>query len=394
MDTDFEVLICGAGPVGLLLANLLGKAGVSVMAIDKRSELPDMSMAIGITPPSLGILRRVGLARRFADAGVQIHRAHVINDGDEVGSLTFDGLEGEFPFILSLPQHATLRFLQDAVEEQPGVSLRRGVELIDFDEQGDRVAVTVESGNGGGETITCKYLVGCDGARGRTREILELGDNEKDYGLDFLMADFVDDTDWGKEAYLFFTADGSVEAFPLPDRRRRWVILKRDAERSAQDLVDRVKARTGVDVRAETAAGLSEFHPRCRLSRRYFRGRVVLCGDAAHVLSPIGGQGMNTGLADAEFLSEALVRVLVGELTTADAFPAYERYRRPAFEAAAARSGRGMWLGTRTGRLASAIRGFVLKYAILRGPVRAILPKYFAMQRLPNNRFTREMLAG
>lgn len=378
-----DVLICGAGPVGLMLANLLGKSGLNTVVVEKRKEVPEMSMAIGIMPPSLQIMNRMGLAPEFIRKGIQIHQAHVFNDSRKVGSLSFKKIKSHYRFILSLPQHETILILQRRLSEYKNVKLLRGVELIDAVQTKDRVQATVKT-KSGRESFSCRYLAGCGGASGTVRKCLDFASHKKDYGLDFLMADFEDTTGWGAEAYLFFTADGSVEAFPLPGKRRRWIILKSDGEDNIDDIAESVRSRTGIKLQTEGARWLSDFHPVYRLEQHYADRRIFLCGDAAHVISPIGGQGMNTGFGDAQFLSEILVR-LIKNHPLEKAAERYERCRQVALRMAANHAARGMWLGTRTGKLFSALRGIFLKNLLLRKPLKEILPHQFAMMTIPNS---------
>jgi demethylmenaquinone methyltransferase/2-methoxy-6-polyprenyl-1,4-benzoquinol methylase len=202
------------------------------------------------------------------------------------------------------------------------------------------------------------------------RELAGIACARKQYRPRFAMGDFADQTGWGDVAHLFFTTRGSVESFPLPGGQRRWITP------ATIDLVGRVREITGVDLSASRQFSQSEFQPERLLCDRYSTGRVILCGDAAHVMSPIGGQGMNTGFADAEFLATTLRDGTNG-------LRDYDRQRHRAFRIAARRAARGMWLGTRTSRVASALRSWFLRAVLLRPPVVHRLPAYFAMLTIP-----------
>lgn len=201
------------------------------------------------------------------------------------------------------------------------------------------------------------------------------------------MGDAPDATGWGDTAHLFFTPFGSLESFPLPEGRRRWVALLRpgDTETDEAAALDAAIHRiAGLRDRAGAWIETSRFAPERRLAPRYVFGRVALCGDAAHVMSPIGGQGMNIGLGDADRLADAWLAALRSEADSSAALRAYERERRDAFRHAAGRADRGMWLGTRTGQAASALRSLFIR-ALLRPPaLQPQLARYFSMWSLPD----------
>jgi 2-polyprenyl-6-methoxyphenol hydroxylase-like FAD-dependent oxidoreductase len=202
------------------------------------------------------------------------------------------------------------------------------------------------------------------------------------------MADFDDNTDFGSEAHLYFSRRGSVESFPLPDGKRRWVVLmqpRSDPDEELAALARRVEAEAGIDVTIGSPSFQSRFTPERILCRRFERGRVFLAGDAAHVMSPIGGQGMNTGFADAKLLADTLLRI--GDRALRPGHPAtrYSRARRRAFRIASARAARGMWLGTRQGKAASAVRSLFIRRVLMRRPLRSRLAPYFAMLTIPSD---------
>ena len=385
-DSSYDVVVVGGGPVGLLLAGLLGGQNLHVLLLEKKPQRPEASMAIGVTPPSLRILRRLELDRTFVQRGVRITEALIHGGAGLLGRVGFDTLPGDYPFILAVPQSTTMALLEENLERSARVVFRRGAEVTGIDQDGKSVTVVYRE-DGEERRATARYLAACDGHRGIIRGLAGMASDAKDYGLNFLMADFEDDSGMGNAAHLFFTATGSVEAFPLPGGRRRWVILTEGFMEDAPEghLARVVRDRAGVDLTGSTKLFQTPFHVRRSLARSYHRGRVALCGDAAHVMSPIGGQGMNTGFADAEFLAHALVR-LCGEGDTAQGvLKDYDRFRRRAFAVASARAARGMWLGTRRGRLVTALRDAAIRRVLLGSPLRNALPSYFAMLTIPFN---------
>lgn len=352
------IQIIGAGPVGLLLACLLGKRDLEVTVYEKRTELPRCSMAIGITPPSLEIFEQLDLKNEFLRRGVLIPRAKVYENQRHCGSLDFRRSGEE---ILSFPQFGTLQLLRQRLTEFPNVHLHEGVEM-----QPGRI----QSLRG--------LVIACDGADSPVREHLRIPVRRKSYGVRFVMADFPDHENLGPDARLYFSPRGAVESFPLPDRRRRWIAqCVPPAEQNHDTLLQRVHDAVGIGLHDREHGPVSPFDPYWALAEHYVQDRVILCGDAAHVMSPIGGQGMNTGFADALHLSRILPD------PSPDALRAYTRQRQQAFRIAARRAAMGMYLGTRTGTAAGACRAALLRFALREPHLHRTLARTFAMRNLP-----------
>jgi 2-polyprenyl-6-methoxyphenol hydroxylase-like FAD-dependent oxidoreductase len=390
---EADVAIVGVGPVGLLLANLLVARGLRTLLFDKRTEPQASSMAIGITPPSLEILKRLSLDGVFRDAGVPVRHAEVFEASTRVGRLDFAGIASEYPFFLSLPQARTVEILRSnlagLVERGKAGEASRihdGYEFRSFVQDADGVTAAFRSVNS--ETcceVRARFLVGADGHKSAVRAAAGLRVREKTYPQRFLMADFEDDSGLGVEARLFFTAEASVESFPLPGGYRRWIVQVNDAPEEApvELLTSRVQRLTGFDLSRCPARFVSAFGAKRMVVEQYHAGRVLLAGDSAHVMSSIGGQGMNTGFADAEMLAEILPVVLHAPRQMPRCFAAYDRIRRRSFEVAATRAERGMWLGTKRGRLASWCRKHFIRDVLFSPWLAHRLAPHFAMLTVP-----------
>lgn len=379
------VVICGGGPVGLLLAVLLDRAGIGSVLIERRVDPPSMSMAIGITPPSLCILRRLGLAEPFVAHGVRVCRAVVHEDREQIGELSFASLPGDFRFILSLPQRTGMDILARSLARARQVAFLQGHELVGVEPAGDAVHCRVR-GPAGEYALRAGYVVGCDGHRSSVRDWAGLSATPRWYGSRFMMADFPDHTGFGAAAHLYFGRRGSVESFPLPGGLRRWVVSAAAEEwgrEPAEVIPAHVRRDAGIELEPVPEGPTSRFRPQRLLAPAYHRGRFILCGDAAHVMCPIGGQGMNTGFADAELLAHILERILRRRDPAEPLLKEYTRIRTASFRAASARAAGGMWLGTRRGRTASWIRRTLIARVLLHRAVRPVLPAYFAMWNLP-----------
>lgn len=377
---EHDLAIVGAGPVGLLLAGLAARHGLRVLVMDKRTEAPTHSQAIGITPPSLEILARLDLEQAFLQRGVPIRDCRVDGAGGELGTASFRNLPGQRRFILSLPQRTTVELLEKTVAAMPGVTLLRGLEVTGIDQ--DAASVTLR---GAGFEARVRWLAACDGHRSPVRELLRLRVACGEYGCHFVMGDFIDRTDLGEQARLWFTPDGAIESFPLPEGRRRWIAHVDQAAGTPEPgrIPRLVAARAGLTLDATDQLNESGFSPRWLKAERYFDGRVILCGDAAHVMSPIGGQGMNTGWADAEFLADALAAIERGGRAPGPLLAAYERCRQRAARAATRRAAAGMWLGTLTGTGASRLRDLVLRLVLNQPALSRWLARRFAMLTIP-----------
>jgi 2-polyprenyl-6-methoxyphenol hydroxylase-like FAD-dependent oxidoreductase len=381
-----DVIIVGAGPVGLLLANLLGARGIPTDLFDKRTGPLTSSMAIGITPPSLDILSVLGLDGVFRDAGVPVRHAEVYELGTRVGRLDFAGIASNYPFFLSLPQARTVEILRHNLAKFPNVTIHDGAEFsgLEQDAQGVQAAFR-DSVSGRDSQFRGRFLIGADGHKSAVRVAAGLKVRERLYPQRFIMADFTDDSGLGDEARLFFTPEASVESFPLPDGFRRWIVQVHGAQENepVDYLIRTVRRLAGFDLGRRTARYFSAFGAKRMVVDSYHAGRVLLAGDAAHVMSSIGGQGMNTGFADAEMLAAILPTVLRHPAQMPRSFAAYDRIRRRSYEVAANRAERGMWLGTRRGRFASWFRKHLIRDVLFSPLMQRHLAPHFAMLTIP-----------
>jgi 2-polyprenyl-6-methoxyphenol hydroxylase-like FAD-dependent oxidoreductase len=357
--------IVGAGPVGALLGCLLGQAGQAVTVWEKRTQLPDCSMAIGITPPSLDILDTLQLGDSFRQQGVLIRNAQVYENRTLSGSLSFASPRQS---ILSLPQADTLRILRKRLQELPSVDFRFG-EAFPSDIPVDPTGSHAEA----------PWVIACDGHRSRIRQQAGIPLRTRAYGLQFIMADFPDEENLGPDARLYFSPRGAVESFPLPAGKRRWISQCPDGESGSLELlVRRVQDAAGIDLQQRTHSTLWPFSPTWGMAATFTKGRVLLCGDAAHQMSPIGGQGMNTGFADAELLANTLLND-----PSPAAWAAYTRTRQRAFRAAARRAALGMALGSRTGERWSQFRHHLISWTLHHRIPHNTLSRTFSMRNLP-----------
>jgi 2-polyprenyl-6-methoxyphenol hydroxylase-like FAD-dependent oxidoreductase len=377
----FDAIVVGGGPVGLCLSCLLAGNRARVLVLERQTRPSQTSRAIGVTPPSLRIADGLGVAGELIARGTRVTRAYVHGDGP-LGSVSFDLLPQPFRFILSVPQTETEEVLRGLLEHQDNATFLAGAE-----------AESVDLGVPGGPLVRWRragrvsraqgrFLCGCDGAGSLVRRELGLRFRGGPYRRFFLMADYASEAGLGRDAHLYFTPRGSVESFPLPGGKRRWIAQTGALldPHPAGALEEIVHERTGIALEPAEATWRSSFQPGRYEAEAMAVGPVALCGDAAHVMAPIGGQGMNTGFADAELLAALLHDQL--QRNGAVVPPAYESYRRRAVRSAARRAAASMNVGTITGPGGSGVRNALIRM-LLHSPFRRAVPPHFAMLTIP-----------
>jgi 2-polyprenyl-6-methoxyphenol hydroxylase-like FAD-dependent oxidoreductase len=362
------------------MAALLLQNGVRVRVLEQRTHPETHSRAIGIHPPSLAALHGVDVAGRLVGEGVRIRRGIAIGGGIRLAQMSFASVSDSFPYVLSLPQTRTEAVLEQRVRALDADALHRGVRLTQLHDDGGRVTLEA-SVRGGTVRYSARLVIAADGVRSTVRALTGTALTVKDYPDSYLMGDFADGTGFGPDAALFLEGEGIVESFPLPGKLRRWV-LRLGAELPAADagwLTRKIRERTGIDVDPGTNSMLSSFGVRFRLARRMVSGRTVLIGDAAHEVSPIGGQGMNLGWLDAVALAPLVLAELQGGSVPAQ-LRSFERARLRAAARAARQSEINMALGRPLGGCLLAVRNGAISAAAAVPAVNSLVARRFTMQ--------------
>jgi len=326
-----DVLIVGAGPTGLALAIALQAAGVGHVLVDRLPAGQNTSRAAVLHAHTLEELESLGVTEALVARGRKV-RHFALRDRDRrLIGLDFAHLPSRHNYLLMLPQDETERVLADRLAALGG-RIHRGVAATAIVQHPDHAEVTLATPEG--ETrIAARYVVGADGMRSLVREAMGTAFDGASYEDSFILADVEMDWPIAEEVSLFFSAEGLLVVAPLPGGAFRVVATLADApeQPGVEDIQALVAARgpRGAAARVRRVLWGSRFRLHHRVARSYREGRLLLMGDAAHVHSPAGGQGMNTGLVDAVLLGRLLADVVRGRRADA-ALDAYGALRRPA----------------------------------------------------------------
>jgi len=390
-DHDVDVALIGAGATGLYLAALFARDGLRVRLLERRAEPTRHSRAIGIHPPGLEALDEVGAAAPLLERGVRVTRGHA-TAGDQqrgvhhLGTLDFAAtLEGTHRFVLTVPQSDTEAVLEARLAALAPGALRRGVRVTHWQE--DAEGVTLHDDAGG--SLRTPLLVACTGANGASHESLGGRVAGGPYPDTYVMADLPQSAErfppgtagmpGPEEALIHLAPHGVVEAFPLPGGIRRWVVktphLLDDA--GPEHLAELAFERLGVTLDATAVTMTSAFGVQHRRARPLARGRTWLAGDAAHVVAPIGGQGMTLAWLGARTLRDAWGTHLEGRTSTEEAARSYDTRQHPRARRAELRGAVNMQLGRAT-RL-HPLRSGLVRLA-LHDPFAGRLARIFTMQ--------------
>ena len=377
-----QVLIVGAGPTGLVLALWLTRAGVRVRIIDKAAESGTTSRALAVQARTLEFYRQLDLATTVVERGVEIDTVNLWVAGRRVARALFGAMGAglsPFPYALIFPQDEHERVLIERLERE-GVTVERPVELRGFQDPGSRIVARLRHANGAEETLEVPYLAGCDGAHSTARETLGIGFPGGTYEHLFYVAD-VEARGPQMDRQLHGSLDQAefILLFPLKrEGHARLVGLVRDDADTTDgltwdDVSTDLLSRMGIAV--ERVNWFSTYRVHHRVADHFRRGRAFLLGDAAHIHSPVGGQGMNTGIGDAVNLAWKLADVL-GERAAASLLDSYEPERIAFARQLVATTDRAFTIVTSRGPLARRIRvGLVPRLAPL-------LTSFSAVRRL------------
>ena len=334
-QSDVPVAIVGAGPTGVMLAIDLARRGVRVRIFDKQPRRSRETRAIGIHARTLEVFHQLGIVEEFLELGHRVTGMTVHTCARRSTRVRFGGLDSPYPFVLMLGQSETQRILDQRLE-QLGITIERGVSVLELEHHANAVELNLRGAGAEREqTVLADWVVGCDGAHSVVRRHLGVPFDGEDYGQDWLMAEV--NVCWPIERgnfHVFSYTAAPMVAFPMPGGRWRVFlpsVPNRGGERRPPEIdeIQRLAAQRGPSGMALTNPTLLAAFRCYRRSTKVMRnGRLLVAGDAAHIHSPAGGQGMNTGLHDAFNLGWKLALVTEGQ-SPPSLLDTYQRERVP-----------------------------------------------------------------
>ena len=316
---DTEVLIVGAGPTGLVLALWLARLGIRFRIIDKAAAAGTTSRAMAVQARTLEFYAQLGIADQVVAQGRWAKAANLWSSGHHRARFEFGAIGAglsPFPYALIYPQDEHERFLIECLAAH-GIAVERSCQLTSIERTADCVRAEILHADGSKEFLTAAYLAGCDGARSAVREQLGIGFPGGTYDHLFYVADVeAEGSILNNELNVTFDADDFLVIFPLKgNNRARFIGTVRDDPNRTTDLSwDDVSKKIIRDLRTAVTNvnWFSTYRVHHRVADHFRSGRAFLLGDAAHIHSPVGGQGMNTGIGDAVNLAWKLASVLRG----------------------------------------------------------------------------------
>jgi len=297
---DTDVLIVGAGPVGLFLANECARRKLRWRLVETRPSQSEHSKALAVMPRTLEIFDMAGVAGPFLEAANRVTWVAVVDPSRTVARMRFEPEESPYAFVAMVPQDVTERLLVEDLRRKGGV-VEYETTFVSAIQHDDHVDVVLNQ-KGQPMQLSARFVVGCDGAHSAVRHLLNLQFEGQPYDASFMLADTeTNEALPADEMQLCPSEFGPLAIFPMSSTRRRIVatVEKAEAEAPSLEIVRKMLAQrgpSGIEARAIRWSTYFKIHHRQVAQLRV--GRIFVAGDAAHIHSPFGGQGMNTGLHD------------------------------------------------------------------------------------------------
>jgi 2-polyprenyl-6-methoxyphenol hydroxylase-like FAD-dependent oxidoreductase len=321
MKTD--VIIVGAGPTGLALACQLIRHNIDFVIVDKKETTTPHSKAIGVHARTLEIYEQINLAEALIALGAKAEKARLVVGGKVRGEVDFSefgkGMSA-YPYVLLVEQGKHEKLLYDFIKEHSR-EVRWQTELETFAQTESGVTANIKNAAGETETIEAKFLVGCDGAKSPVRHILGLTFEGSTFERVFYVADVQIDWDYVNDALMVFLMKNNLLAFFPMVGEKQWRIVgtfpeeftKDEGEVLYDEIEEQIKKDSEVEIDITKVNWFSTYKVHTRHVNKFSKGRCFLAGDAAHIHTPAGAQGMNTGIQDGYNLAWKLAFVLKGE---------------------------------------------------------------------------------
>lgn len=312
------VLIVGAGPTGLNLANLLADYGIDFRLIEQKSEPTQTSNALAVQIRSLEMWDSMGIADQAIAAGKKIHGLALHNKTKQLGKISFEHaqLKTKFPFLLGLSQSETESLLTNYLSSE---KVERNITLTTLSQTEKNIIATLQHADGSTETVTCDWLIAADGSHSLVRKNLNLAFNGAMIPEKFIMTDITVNADFDPNyVQAFLSPTGPLVFMPMKDFTRIICTVTHDINTifenpTITDFQEAIATRCSTPVKISNPLWISHFVAHHRILENYHHGRILFAGDSAHIHSPIGGQGMNTGMQDTFNLAWKLALVIKGK---------------------------------------------------------------------------------
>jgi 2-polyprenyl-6-methoxyphenol hydroxylase-like FAD-dependent oxidoreductase len=375
--TNSNVLIAGAGPVGLAMAADLARYGVSVRLIEKSPERTDKSKALVLWSRTLELMDRMDCTTPFLTTGKKVTAVNITAGKEPITKITVDGMRTPHPYALMMPQCDTEELLGDFVTSL-GVKVERNIELTDFVASVDGVTSTLRHLDGTAETFESGWLIGSDGAHSTVRHKLGMEFAGETMPSSWVIADVhLSDVPNPEEISIAWHAEGILAVFPIQGSRYRVIAdsgLTQAGAASADPTVEDVQSILDVrgpgGITVSDPIWLTRFTINERKVANYRSGRVFVMGDAAHIHSPAGGQGMNTGIQDAFNLAWKLAMVSRGLGDEETLLGSYSAERSPIADDVLKVAGRGTEVALMRGEFKQSIRNHITSFIFGLSPVK------------------------
>ncbi len=300
-QNNVDVLIVGAGPVGLFCANELNRHGLTCRIIDKKSHISEKSKALGIHIRTLDVLQDTGFIKEILMQGHPVEGVVFNSNGTILVTITFADIEANRHFLIDLPQDKTEAILYQSLG-QKGINVEWETELTDVTQSPTEITATIKKSNNKIELFNANWLIACDGAHSTVRHKLNAEFKGDKYQKAWWLADLLIDWDVSdKHMSLYINNRGPLACFPMGDKRYRLVMTAPEgstADPTLDDIVQEFKQRSSDAAILTNPIWLSQFTIHHRQIQQYRYDRIFFAGDAAHIHSPMGGQGLNTGIQD------------------------------------------------------------------------------------------------
>lgn len=375
MSSDLlDVLVVGAGPVGLFCANELARQGLRCRIVDKKSELSDKSKALALHSRSLDLFEDCGFLDEILSQGLKVEGIIIKSRDKELIDANFTLLKANHRYLIDLPQDKTEGILHKGLM-QKGLRVEWNTELIGIEQRSSNTIATLKQEDGQVETLHVSWLIACDGSHSTLRKLLYVEFLGANYNQTWWLADLV--IDWAlpeTKMVAYMSDEGPLACFPMGHKRYRLITLAPykiddDKEPTLADIEQVFRRRCPDKADLSEPIWINQFGITHRQIKKYRYERVFFTGDAAHVHSPMGGQGLNTGLQDIYNLAWKLALVQKG-FAKEKLLDSYHLERFPIAKKVLQKTGLMTQITTLSNPLLIGLRNYFLHFLIALNPVK------------------------